>query len=128
MQFSGRWFAKAFALGLLNFAPRFAVGGFLWYGAKLNPEGFAYGATLTVTAFLIALCFMKFLMQPRTMSEALIAGILWAGIGLALDAILLGVVFQAVTIPYLFRELQTWTRAAAVVAAAVVAVKRKGTN
>jgi hypothetical protein len=124
MTLSGRWFAKAFAVGLLNFLARFMVGGALWYGVKLNPEGFAYGMLLTITALIFAVLFMRFLMKPRTLNDALLIGCLWAGFALLLDVLTLGIVFNLVTVPYLLSEAQTWTRAAAVVAAAFVAVKR----
>lgn len=112
---------KILGIGLLNYLIRFAVGGVLMMGVKMDPEGLAFGVILTVVAFLAAIGLLRFVIKPATLKEALTVAVSWVIIALILD-ILTAQPIVKVPASYLLSELQTWTRLAAILLAAPLAV------
>src|SRR3989344_5866351 len=112
---------KVIGFGLINFIARFIVGGILLLGVKMNPTGLGFGSLITVVALVIAYVLLKFVMKPRTIKEALgIAGV-WVVMALVLDMVTAEPIV-GVTVPYLFSELQTWTRLVVILIVAPFAV------
>ncbi|TSC64668.1 MAG: hypothetical protein G01um1014106_19 [Parcubacteria group bacterium Gr01-1014_106] len=61
---------KIVGFGILNFIGRFIVGGILFMGLKMDPEGFLFGAILTITAFVLAYILLRYIMPPSTLAAA----------------------------------------------------------
>ena len=100
---------KIILFGFINYIVRFAVGGFLFMGIKMNPIGFWYGSLLTLTALISTLIFLKFIIKPKTSKSAAKTIIIWILIALALDIVTAEPIVH-VNISYLLSEIQTWTR------------------
>ncbi len=116
--------ANIFFVGLLNFFLRFLVGGVLLLGAKLNPTSLLFGFLLTLTALVVAVLLLRFVVKPTSLREALAVSVVWVGIALLLDVVTAEPIVK-VSVPYLFSEPQTWTRLAAIVVAAPLAVRKQ---
>ncbi|HYE22734.1 MAG TPA: hypothetical protein VD998_04050 [Verrucomicrobiae bacterium] len=114
---------KILGFGLINYIVRFAVGGALFMGAKMNPTGFWYGFILTAVAFVVSLLLLKFVMKPSSLSESLRVAFIWVIMCLALDAATAKPIVQ-VDLGFLFTEIQTWTRSLIILVAALFAVKK----
>ncbi|TSC71740.1 MAG: hypothetical protein G01um101438_942 [Parcubacteria group bacterium Gr01-1014_38] len=113
---------KVIGFGILNFVGRFLVGGILFAGLKINPETFVFGATLTVTAFLLAYGLLRFVMRPPTRAAAVKIAFVWILIAALFDAMTAGPIVN-VSAAYLFSEVQTWTRLLAILVAALLLPK-----
>lgn len=116
---------KIIGFGVLNFLGRFIVGGILYKGIQMNPIGFAYGAALTITAFVFTYILMKFIIKPASMNDAFMVAILWVIISLAFDIIAASPIYN-VPIAYLLGEGATWTRLLAIFAAVPFVVRKPG--
>jgi short subunit fatty acids transporter len=114
---------KLIGFGIVNYAIRFAVGGFLFLGLKMNPTGFLYGFLLTLTAFVVAYLLMRFFLKPKSKKEAFLAAGMWILIAFALDAATAEPIVR-VPVESLFREPQTWTRALVILLAAPFAIRK----
>ncbi len=116
--------AKIVGFGLVNYAVRFAVGGLLYKVVAMNPLGFGYGFLLTLTAFVASFIFLRFVIKPITLNEALFIAGVWVVMALVLD-IVTAQPIVGVTPSYLLQELQTWTRLLAVLAAGFFSVRQR---
>jgi hypothetical protein len=114
---------KIILFGIIAFAIRFAVGGALYMGAKINPQGFWYGVILSFVAFLATLIFLRFVIKPKSLREALGIAVLWTIFAIILDIASAGPILH-VPIRYLFSEIQVWTRLIAIIIAAFFAVRK----
>ena len=117
-----KWFLHFILFGIANYLIRFVVGGVLFMGVKLNPEGFAFGFLLTATALVTAYCLLKFVIKPQSLGEGMAIALVWAGIALVLD-ILTAEPVVGVSASYLLTQPQAWTRLLAIVAVAPFTVK-----
>jgi hypothetical protein len=120
---SARTMAKIVGFGVLNFLGRFLVGGILFRGIKMDPNGFAFGVLLTLTALIVTYVLLRFVMKPASIKEAVSISIVWVSTALLLD-VLTAQIVVGVSVAYLLSELQTWTRLLAIVAVAPFTLKK----
>ncbi len=114
---------KILGFGLVNYVVRFAVGGALFTGMKMNPEGFWFGFILTAVAFVSTLVFLKYAVKPGSIKEGFGIVFVWFIITLGLDALTAEPIVQ-VDVNYLFSELQVWTRSLVMFVAIPLAVRK----
>lgn len=100
---------KVIGCGLLAFVARFMVGGILFQGVKMNPQSFAFGFLVSMTALVAAYVLLKLVIKPQTTKEALGIAMVWMVIALLLDVVTARPIV-GVTATYLLPEIQTWTR------------------
>ncbi len=115
---------KLVGFGILNYAVRFAVGGLLYKAVEMDPLGFWYGFLLTLTALIASFIFLRFVIKPANLGEAMFAAGVWVVIALALD-IITAEPIVGVTPVYLLQETQTWTRLIAVFLAGLFAARSR---
>lgn len=121
---SGKRLGIIIGIGAVNYAIRFAVGGLLFMGLQLNPEGIAFGSVVTLTAFIAAYILLRYAVKSASRGEALGIAAVWMLIALVLDAITAQPIV-GVTAGYLFSEPQVWTRLFAIIAAALLVRPRR---
>jgi len=114
---------KLIGFGLVNYLIRFIIGGILFQGVKMNPEGLAFGFIMTAVALVAAYLLMRFVMKPRTMGEALTIALAWIVIAFVID-ILSARPLLKITIGYYLSEPQFWTRLLAILIVAPFVMKR----
>lgn len=114
---------KIFIYGLINYAIRFFVAGYLYMGAGMNPVGFNYGLILTLLATVLAFVLLKYLVKPNSTNEAVKIALVWIVMALILDIITAEPIVH-VTISSLFTELQTWTRLLVILIVAPFTIKK----
>ena len=115
---------KIIGFGILNFIIRFAIGGFLFLGIKIDPVGFLYGFLLTLTAFTSSYLLLRFAIKPVKLKEALIISVIWAFMALVFDIATAEPIVR-IPISSLFGEIQTWTRLSVIILAAFFATSKK---
>jgi len=109
--------------GFVNYLVRFFVGGVLFMGIKMNPEGFTYGFLLTATAAVTAYCLLRFIVKPHSLKEAIKISLAWATLALILD-ITTAQPIIGIDASYLLSEVQTWTRLLAIIAVAPFVIQK----
>jgi|SRR3989344_1828450 len=114
---------RLISFGLVNYLIRFVIGGILFQGVKMNPEGFAYGLILTIVALVAAYLLMRFVMKPRSVGEALTIALVWIAIAFVIDILSAGPLLK-ITIGYYLSEPQFWTRLLAILIVAPFVMKR----
>ncbi len=117
---------KILLFGLINYAIRFAIGGFLYMGIAMNPVGFWYGFSMTLTSLILTIIFLKFVIKPETRKNAASTITIWILIALILDIVTARPIIH-IDISYLLSEIQTWTRLF-VMFLAVLFIKNKSLN
>jgi len=114
---------KIITFGLAGYFVRFAVGGILYLGVKMDPIGFWYGASLTAVALVASYLLLKFVIKPANAGEAFLVAAIWVAIAFALDMITAQPVVH-VSALYMLGEPQFWTRLAAILVVVPFAVAK----
>lgn len=114
---------KIILLGVINFVIRFGVAGFLLMGVQMDPVGCWFGFLLTLIPLVVSFVFLKYLIKPASLKEALSVALLWVVIAILLDMITAKPIVH-VDIPSLFRELQFWTRVIIILVIAPFTVRK----